>query len=82
MVRKKNGIEVIMKLEFVGNVSEVERASDSVISLKLEIQKVMLNVSGYALQPGNKRFFGELDEMIENIPRGESDQSRLLWACW
>ncbi|KAK3533185.1 hypothetical protein QTP70_013590 [Hemibagrus guttatus] len=47
------------------------------MSLKLEIEGVMLNVvSGYAPQVGceleeNKRFWSELDEVMESIPTGE-----------
>ncbi|MCJ8742452.1 hypothetical protein PDJAM_G00082250 [Pangasius djambal] len=47
------------------------------MSLKLEIEGVMLNVvSGYAPQVGceleeKERFWSELDEVIENIPMGE-----------
>ncbi|TRY54612.1 hypothetical protein DNTS_001598, partial [Danionella cerebrum] len=53
--RKRNGVGVILKEEFVRNVLEVKRVSDRVISLKLEIEGVMLNVvSGYAPQVGCK----------------------------
>ncbi|MCJ8736345.1 hypothetical protein PDJAM_G00258590 [Pangasius djambal] len=47
------------------------------MSLKLEIEGVMLNVvSGYAPQVGceleeKERFWSELDEVIESIPMGE-----------
>ncbi|TRY54571.1 hypothetical protein DNTS_001573 [Danionella cerebrum] len=53
--RKRNGVGVILKEEFVRNVLEVKRVSDRVISLKLEVEGVMLNVvSGYAPQVGCK----------------------------
>ncbi|KAK3542667.1 hypothetical protein QTP86_032413 [Hemibagrus guttatus] len=51
--------------------------SDRVMSLKLEIEGVMLNVvSGYAPQVGCEleekgRFWSELDEVMESIPTGE-----------
>ncbi|KAK3545596.1 hypothetical protein QTP70_008146 [Hemibagrus guttatus] len=46
---KRNGVGVVLKEEFVRNVLEVKRVSDRVMSLKLEIEGVMLNVvSGYA----------------------------------
>ncbi|KAK3570259.1 hypothetical protein QTP86_017110 [Hemibagrus guttatus] len=74
---KRNGIGVVLKEEFVRNVLEVKRVSDRVMSLKLEIEGVMLNVvSGYAPQVGceleeKEGFWSELDEVIESIPTGE-----------
>ncbi|KAK3530878.1 hypothetical protein QTP70_003626 [Hemibagrus guttatus] len=74
---KRNGIGVVLKEEFVRNVLEVKRVSDRVMSLKLEIEGVMLNVvSGYAPQVGceleeKERFWSELDEVMESIPTGE-----------
>ncbi|KAK3507880.1 hypothetical protein QTP70_002299 [Hemibagrus guttatus] len=74
---KRNGVGVVLKEEFVRNVLEVKRVSDRVMSLKLEIEAVMLNVvSGYAPQVGceleeKERFWSELDEVMESIPTGE-----------
>ncbi|KAK3535468.1 hypothetical protein QTP70_016891 [Hemibagrus guttatus] len=74
---KRNGVGVVLKEEFVRNVLEVKRLSDRVMSLKLEIEGVMLNVvSGYAPQVGceleeKERFWSELDEVMESIPTGE-----------
>ncbi|KAK3569322.1 hypothetical protein QTP86_026824, partial [Hemibagrus guttatus] len=74
---KRNGVGVVLKEEFVRNVLEVKRVSDRVMSLKLEIEGVMLNVvSGYAPQVGceleeKERFWCELDEVMESIPTGE-----------
>ncbi|KAK3521290.1 hypothetical protein QTP70_003136 [Hemibagrus guttatus] len=74
---KRNGVGVVLKEEFVRNVLEVKRVSDRVMSLKLEIEGVMLNVvSGYAPQVGceleeKERFWSELDEVMESIPIGE-----------
>ncbi|KAK3517427.1 hypothetical protein QTP70_010672 [Hemibagrus guttatus] len=74
---KRNGVGVVLKEEFVRNVLEVKRVSDMVMSLKLEIEGVMLNVvSGYAPQVGceleeKERFWSELDEVMESIPMGE-----------
>ncbi|KAK3574270.1 hypothetical protein QTP86_004383 [Hemibagrus guttatus] len=74
---KRNGVGVVLKEEFVRNVLEVKRVSDRVMSLKLEIEGVMLNVvSGYARRVGcelveKDRFWSELDEVIESIPMGE-----------
>ncbi|KAK3510913.1 hypothetical protein QTP70_025546 [Hemibagrus guttatus] len=74
---KRNGVGVALKEEFVRNVLEVKRVSDRVMNLKLEIERVMLNVvSGYAPQVGceleeKERFWSELDEVMESIPTGE-----------
>ncbi|KAK3540514.1 hypothetical protein QTP70_032471, partial [Hemibagrus guttatus] len=74
---KRNGVGVVLKEEFVRNVLEVKRVSDRVMSLKLEIEGVMLNVvSGYAPQVGSEldekeKFWSELDEVMESIPTGE-----------
>ncbi|KAK3535401.1 hypothetical protein QTP70_013113, partial [Hemibagrus guttatus] len=74
---KRNGVGVVLKEEFVRNILEVKRVSDRVMSLKLEIEGVMLNVvSGYAPQVGceleeKERFWSELDEVMESIPTGE-----------
>ncbi|KAK3539055.1 hypothetical protein QTP86_023495, partial [Hemibagrus guttatus] len=74
---KRNGVGVVLKEEFVRNVLEVKRVSDRVMSLKLDIEGVMLNVvSGYAPQVGcelqeKERFWSELDEVMESIPTGE-----------
>ncbi|KAK3540087.1 hypothetical protein QTP70_025652 [Hemibagrus guttatus] len=75
--RKRNGVGVVLKEEFVRNVLEVKRVSDRVMSLKLEIEGVTLNVvSGYAPEVGceleeKERFWSELDEVMESIPTGE-----------
>ncbi|KAK3535320.1 hypothetical protein QTP70_007936 [Hemibagrus guttatus] len=69
---KRNGVGVVLKEEFVRNVLEVKRVSDRVMSLKLEIEGVMLNVvSGYAPQVGceledKERFWSELDEVMDS----------------
>ncbi|KAK3519649.1 hypothetical protein QTP86_002806, partial [Hemibagrus guttatus] len=74
---KRNGVGVVLKEEFVRNVLEVKRVSDRVMSLKLEIEGVMLNVvSRYAPQVSceleeKERFWSELDEVMESIPTGE-----------
>ncbi|KAK3536843.1 hypothetical protein QTP86_027043 [Hemibagrus guttatus] len=71
------GMMARRKEEFGRNVLEVKRVSDRVMSLKLEIEGVMLNViSGYTPQVGceleeKERFWSELDEVIESIPTGE-----------
>ncbi|MCJ8733957.1 hypothetical protein PDJAM_G00229740 [Pangasius djambal] len=86
---KRNGVGVVLKEEIVRNVLEVKRVSDRVMSLKLEIEGVMLNVvSGYAPQVGceleeKERFWSELDEVIESIPMGERVVIGAdFWTCW
>ncbi|KAK2899938.1 hypothetical protein Q8A73_013067 [Channa argus] len=75
--RKRNGVGVILKEDFVRNVLEVKRVSDRLMSLKLEVEGVMFNVvSGYAPQVGceleeKEKFWSELDEVMQSIPRGE-----------
>ncbi|KAK3530856.1 hypothetical protein QTP70_002887 [Hemibagrus guttatus] len=73
---KRNGVGVVLKEEFVRSVLEVKRVSDRVMSLKLEIEGVMLNVVSRAPQVGceleeKERFWSELDEVMESIPTGE-----------
>ncbi|KAF7640886.1 hypothetical protein LDENG_00007600, partial [Lucifuga dentata] len=74
---KRNGVRVILKEEFVRNVLVVKRVSDRVMSLKLETEGVMFSVvSGYAPQVGceleeKEKFWSELDEVMQSIPRGE-----------
>ncbi|KAK2920732.1 hypothetical protein Q8A73_000217 [Channa argus] len=75
--RKRNGVGVILKEDFVRNILEVKRVSDRLMSLKLEVEGVMFNVvSGYAPQVGceleeKEKFWSELDEVMQSIPRGE-----------
>ena len=42
--RKRNGVGMILKEEHAKNVVEVKRLSDRVMSVKLEIEDVMMNV--------------------------------------
>ncbi|KAK3529925.1 hypothetical protein QTP86_007248 [Hemibagrus guttatus] len=68
---KRNGIGVVLKEEFVRNVLEVKRVSDRVMSLKLEIEGVMLNVvSGYAPQVGcDEEGMGKFGVKESNLER-------------
>lgn len=48
--RKINGGGAILKEEYMNSIVEVNRVSDKIMSLKLEIEGIMLNVvSMYAL---------------------------------
>ena len=66
---KKNGVGIILKKE------QVDRVTDRIICLKMELAGVMLNVvSAYAPQVGcireeKKTFCLELDETVKKIPR-------------
>ncbi|KAK3527327.1 hypothetical protein QTP86_020259, partial [Hemibagrus guttatus] len=69
---KRNGVGVVLKEEFVRNVLEVKRVSDRVISLKLKIEGVMLNVvSGYAPQgnTGDEEVMGKFGVKERNLER-------------
>ncbi|KAK3550116.1 hypothetical protein QTP86_020664 [Hemibagrus guttatus] len=65
---KRNGVGVVLKEEFVRNVQEVKRVSDRVMSLKLGIEGVMLNVvSGYAPQVIGADFNGQVNTGDEEV---------------
>ncbi len=74
---KRNGIGVILKEEYVNSVLEVKRVSDRMMSVKLEIEGVMINViSAYAPQVGcemeeKEDFWSKLDEVVVRIPKEE-----------
>ena len=71
-------------------VVEVKRKSDRMMSVKIEIEGVMVNViSAYALQMGceleeKEDFWSDLDEMVDSVHKGERVliESRSKWACW
>lgn len=56
---------------------DVTRASDGLISLKLEIEGMMLNVVSTYTQKLDARWHrernsgGKLDEVVENVPNGK-----------
>ncbi len=74
---KRNGVEVILKEEYVKSVLEVKRVSDRMMSVKLEIEGVMINViSTYAPQVGcemeeKEDFWSKLDEVLVRVPTEE-----------
>ncbi|KAK3513022.1 hypothetical protein QTP70_000183 [Hemibagrus guttatus] len=87
---KRNGVGVVLKEEFVRNVLEVKRVSDRVMSLKLEIEGVMLNVvSGYAPQVGceleeKKRFWSaevirETGRKVLGVSSGRRKEDKETW---
>ena len=72
---RKNG--VILKEDYAKSVVEVKRKSDKMMSVKMEIEGVMMNViSAYASQVGceleeKEAFWNDLDEMVESVHKGE-----------
>ena len=68
---------MIVREKYFKNILEVRRVSDRLTSVRMEIEEVMLNVvSAYAPQVGcdteeKKQFWGEMEEMMESIPRDE-----------
>ncbi|KAI5094295.1 hypothetical protein C0J45_16019 [Silurus meridionalis] len=74
---KRNGVGVILKEEYSKSVVEMNRVSDRVMYVKLELEGLMINViSAYALQVGcemeeKERFWSELNEVVDGVPRKE-----------
>ncbi|KAI5620344.1 hypothetical protein C0J50_20114 [Silurus asotus] len=74
---KRNGVGMILKEDYSKRVVEVKRVSDRVLIVKLEVEGLMINViSAYAPQVGcemeeNERFWIELDEVVDGVPRNK-----------
>ena len=74
---KNNGVGIILKKEHVDRVAELWRVTDRIICLKMELDRVMLNViSAYAAQVGciredKEALWLDLDETVEKIPTNE-----------
>ncbi|KAI5625632.1 hypothetical protein C0J50_14846 [Silurus asotus] len=74
---KRNGVGVILKEEYSKSVVEVKRVSDRVMTVKLEVEGVMINIiSAYAPQvvckmDEKEKFWSELDEVVDAVPRKE-----------
>ena len=74
---RRNGVGVIMNDEYARRVLEVRRVSDRVLSVKLEVEGMIINlISAYGPQAGcaveeKEEFWSELDEVVESVPRGE-----------
>lgn len=63
---ERNGVKVILKEKHVNSVVEVQKVSYRIMSLKLEIEGVILNVFRPAQQPGcqaedKKEFWNKLE---------------------
>ena len=74
---RRNSVGVILKEDFAKSVVEVKRKSDMMMSVKMEIEGVMMNViSAYAPQVGceleeKEDFWNDLDEMVESAHKEE-----------
>ena len=75
--KQKNGVGIILKKEHMDRVVKLSRVTDRIISLKMELDGVMLNViRAYAPQVGciceeKEAFWLDLDETVEKIPKNE-----------
>ena len=74
---RRNGIGIVIKEKYINSVLEVKRVSDRILSLKMEIDGIQINViSAYAPQVGcdleeKEEFWSEVEEVIRSIPREE-----------
>ena len=83
---RRSGVGIILKEDYA---KKVKRKPDRMMSVKMEIEGVMVNViSAYAPQVGCELekvdFWNDLDEMVESVHKGERVLiwSRSKWACW
>ena len=73
--RATNGVGVLIKKELVGQVVEVKRKNDLIMSIKLVVGSEIFNVvSIYVPQIGldeeiKRLFWEDLDEIIQSIPQ-------------
>ena len=73
----RNGVGVVVNEKYINSILEVRRVSDRVISVKMEIDGVLMNViSAYAPQVGceweeKEEFWNEVEGVIQSIPREE-----------
>ncbi|XP_063600304.1 uncharacterized protein LOC134776484 [Penaeus indicus] len=73
---QRNGVGVVVRGDLVDNVVEVERISDRMMTMKLEVNGILINiVCAYAPQVGcdeeKEAFWADMDETVEKIPRCE-----------
>ena len=72
---RKNGIRIVVKEELDESVLEVNRVSDRLLAMKLEVKGSILNiVSAYALQVNNSMeekndFWEDLDGLIKSVSK-------------
>ena len=75
---RRSGVGIILNAKLTEKVVTVERVSDWVISMKLEIEGILLNIiSAYAPQTGGEEeekedFWTDLDEVTNRIKEEES----------
>jgi len=75
--RAKNAVGILVEKELTDRVVEVRRNSDRIMSIKLVLGAIVLNViSVYAPQMGltddiKKVFWKELEQVLQSIPRHE-----------
>lgn len=76
---RRNGVGVSRKVQCVKIGLDVKGVLDRVMSKKLEIEGVMMNVvSASASQVGcvmdeKEEFYSKLDEVVESVPKGERE---------
>ena len=74
---KRNGLSIVLKKDLVVRLVEVKRTSDRQITLKLEVDGILINiVSAYAPQVGcseeeKAAFWADLEEVVEQIAGDE-----------
>ncbi|XP_063601080.1 craniofacial development protein 2-like [Penaeus indicus] len=74
---QRNGVGVVVRGDLVDNVVEVERISDRLMTMKLEVNGILINiVCAYAPQVGcdekeKEAFWADMYETVEKIPRCE-----------
>ena len=72
--RRRNGVGIIVKEECISDIHEVKRVSDRIISVKVDIRGVIVNViSAYAPQVGcegneKEEFWTDMDELVRGLP--------------
>ena len=86
---RKNGIGIVLRKELAESVLEVNRVSDRLMAMKLEVNGSILNiVSAYAPQVNNNMeekndFWEDLDGLIESISTEERiDLVQTLMDMW
>ena len=72
---KRNGVGIVLRKDLVDRVVEVERTSDRLILMKLEVDEILINiVNAYAPQVGceeKEAFWADLEEVVGKILRDE-----------